>query len=268
MAIFHSGSEGQSQKLTVLRRRQRLLLFRARLLPPICWALSVLTALWWFPPLKDALSADVRFRAWVIVALFTVLLSAPVLVSFRLKRRAKGAKYAATLVSSGIHGEEDARAMLERLPNSVHVYPNRIVHAGNRSECDLVALTRRGATIIEVKNHAGRVTGDYSDHDLLLTRKNGDPLTFYNPVMQVTTHAQTLARAIADGGVPSPVKKCVMFVREGTEVKLTDRFHAHRTTPVFTRRNRFRLRFLILHRGKRLRRREFRQLCRLLEDMK
>lgn len=95
----------------------------------------------------------------------------PVLISLHLKRRARGAKYAATLVSSGIRGEEDARALLSRLPGRVHLYPNRIVHAGNRSECDLVALCRRGATVIEVKNHAGTVTGDLSDHDLLLTRK-------------------------------------------------------------------------------------------------
>ena len=41
-----------------------------------------------------------------------------------------------------------------------------------------------------------------------------------------------------------------------------------RVTPVFTRRNRFRLRWYILHRGKRLRRREVRALRRILEDMK
>ena len=45
-------------------------------------------------------------------------------------------------------------------------------------------------------------------------------------------------------------------------------FHRRRVTPVFTRRNRFRLRWYILHRGKRLRRREVRALRRILEDMK
>ena len=84
-----------------------------------------------------------------------------------------------------------------------------------------------------------------SDHDLLLTRKNGTELTFYNPAMQVTTHAQTLARALAEAGVPCPVKGCVLFIREGTIVRLSDRFHRRRVTPVFTRRNRFRLRWYI-----------------------
>ena len=89
-----------------------------------------------------------------------------------------------------------------------------------------------------------------------------------NPAMQVTTHAQTLARALAEVGVPCPVKGCVLFIREGTIVRLSDRFHRRRVTPVFTRRNRFRLRWYILHRGKRLRRREVRALRRILEDMK
>ena len=171
-------------------------------------------------------------------------------------------------LDGGVRIGDDLLVLLSRLPGRVHLYPNRIVHAGNRSECDLVALCRRGATVIEVKNHAGTVTGDLSDHDLLLTRKNGTELTFYNPAMQVTTHAQTLARALAEAGVPCPVKGCVLFIREGTIVRLSDRFHRRRVTPVFTRRNRFRLRWYILHRGKRLRRREVRALRRILEDMK
>lgn len=270
MATFHSGSEGQTQKLQALRRRQKYLAFRAVIVPPVCWGICAASAPWWFPPLKETLGVrfDAQTQGWMLLALMLLMISLPVLISLHLKRRARGAKYAATLVSSGIRGEEDARALLSRLPGRVHLYPNRIVHAGNRSECDLVALCRRGATVIEVKNHAGTVTGDLSDHDLLLTRKNGTELAFYNPAMQVTTHAQTLARALAEAGVPCPVKGCVLFIREGTIVRLSDRFHRRRVTPVFTRRNRFRLRWYILHRGKRLRRREVRALRRILEDMK
>ena len=270
MATFHSGSEGQTQKLQALRRRQMHLTFRAAIVPPVCWAIFAASAPWWFPALKGVLAAHLGAQAqgWALLGVLLTLLSVPVLISMRLKHRARGAKYAATLVSSGIRGEEDARALLSHLPSRVHLYPNRIVHAGNRSECDLVALCRRGATVVEVKNHAGTVTGDLSDHDLLLTRKNGTELSFYNPAMQVTTHAQTLARALAEAGVPCPVKGCVLFIRDGTVVRLSDRFHRRRITPVFTRRNRFRLRWYILHRGKRLRRREVRQLRRILEDMK
>ena len=286
MATFHSGSEGQTQKLQALRRRQKRLAFRVVIVPPVCWGICAASAPWWFPPLKEMLGVrfDAQTQGWILLVLMLLMISLPVLISLHLKRRARGrpllrrcrrkrasprtSRHAATLVSSGSGGEEDARALLSRLPGRVHLYPNRIVHAGNRSECDLVALCRRGATVIEVKNHAGTVTGDLSDHDLLLTRKNGTELTFYNPAMQVTTHAQTLARALAEAGVPCPVKGCVLFIREGTIVRLSDRFHRRRVTPVFTRRNRFRLRWYILHRGKRLRRREVRALRRILENMK
>lgn len=173
MATFHSGSEGQTQKLQALRRRQKRLAFRAVIVPPVCWGICAASAPWWFPPLKETLGVrfDAQTQGWMLLVLMLLMISLPVLISLHLKRRARGAKYAATLVSSGIRGEEDARALLSRLPGRVHLYPNRIVHAGNRSECDLVALCRRGATVIEVKNHAGTVTGDLSDHDLLLTRK-------------------------------------------------------------------------------------------------
>ena len=164
MATFHSGSEGQTQKLQALRRRQKRLAFRAVIVPPVCWGICAASAPWWFPPLKETLGVrfDAQTQGWMLLTLILLMISLPVLFSLHLKHRARGAKYAAALVSSGIRGEEDARALLSRLPGRVHLYPNRIVHAGNRSECDLVALCRRGATVIEVKNHAGTVTGDLS----------------------------------------------------------------------------------------------------------
>lgn len=158
MATFHSGSEGQTQKLQALRRRQKRLAFRAVIVPPVCWGICAASAPWWFPPLKEMLGVrfDAQTQGWILLVLMLLMISLPVLISLHLKRRARGAKYAATLVSSGIRGEEDARALLNRLPGRVHLYPNRIVHAGNRSECDLVALCRRGATVIEVKITPGR----------------------------------------------------------------------------------------------------------------
>lgn len=270
MATYHEGNEGQRQKLHALEQRQKRLKRRAMLLPPLCWTLCAAAAPFWFPWLKaqTAQLSSPRAQAWILLLTFMTMLSLPVLAADRFQRKARGAKYAATLVSSGIRGEDEARALLRQLPSRVHLYPNRIVRAGNRSECDLVALCRRGATVIEVKNHNGVISGDLSDHDLTLTRKNGTTLSFYNPALQVTTHAQTLARALAEQGVPCPVRGCVLFIREGTTLRLSDRFRRRRQTPVFTRKNRFRLRWYILHRGKRIRRREFRQLRRLLDHMK
>ena len=61
MATFHSGSEGQTQKLQALRRRQKYLAFRAVIVPPVCWGICAASAPWWFPPLKEMLG--VRFDA-------------------------------------------------------------------------------------------------------------------------------------------------------------------------------------------------------------
>lgn len=270
MATIHASHEGQTQKLHALARRQRRYRRLGMMLPPLCWGACAALSPWWFPFLHEqcAIWLSPRAQAWGILLVLVLMLSAPVLISQHFFRRARGAKYAATLVSSGIRGEQEARELLRQLPGRVHIYPNRIVRAGNRSECDIVALSRRGATVVEVKNHAGTVCGDLSDHHLTLRRKNGSELSFYNPALQVTTHAQTLSRALAEAGVPCPVKGCVLFIRPGTTLRLSDRFHRRRTTPVYIRKQRFRLRFYILHRGKRIRRREFRRLRRILEDMK
>ena len=111
MATFHSGSEGQTQKLQALRRRQKRLAFRAVIVPPVCWGICAASAPWWFPPRKETLGVrfDAQTQGWILLALMLLMISLPVLISLHLKRRARGAKYAATLVSSGIRGEEDAR---------------------------------------------------------------------------------------------------------------------------------------------------------------
>lgn len=61
---------------------------------------------------------DAQTQGWMLLVLILLMISLPVLISLHLKRRARGAKYAATLVSSGIRGEEDARALLSRLPGA------------------------------------------------------------------------------------------------------------------------------------------------------
>lgn len=270
MATIHASHEGQTQKLHALTRRQHRYRLWGILFPALCWCICIVAAPWWFPFLQKQCTAFLspRAQAWGILLLLLLMLSVPFLIGQHFFHRARGAKYAATLVSSGIRGEQEARELLRQLPGRVHIYPNRIVRAGNRSECDIVALSRRGATVVEVKNHAGTVCGDLSDHHLTLRRKNGSEFSFYNPALQVTTHAQTLSRALAEAGVPCPVKGCVLFIRQGTTLRLSDRFHRRHTTPIYTRKQRFRLRFYILHRGKRIHRREFRRLRRILEDMK
>ena len=92
MATFHSGSEGQTQKLQALRRRQKRLAFRAVIVPPVCWLICAASAPWWFPPLKETLGVrfDAQTQGWILLALILLMISLPVLISLHLKRRARG----------------------------------------------------------------------------------------------------------------------------------------------------------------------------------
>lgn len=259
MATFHPGNDGQTHKRDTLLRRERLLRTLSLLIPELCWgALLLLFPLWFKPPPWS----------WTSALLLGAALFLPLIPASLLRRRARSALAAATLMTSGIRGEEQARLLLSRLPHRVHIFPNRIVHAGNRSECDLVALCGRGLTIIEVKNHQGRVNGTKGDEEWTLIRPNRTMQPFANPCLQVERHARTLERALALAGHPCLVKRCVLFIREGTSVRLSDPLRAHRRTPVYTRRNRLRLRWHILHRGPRLTSAEVRALAALLDEMR
>ena len=81
MATFHSGSEGQTQKLQALRRRQKYLAFRAVIVPPVCWGICAASAPWWFPPLKETLGVrfDAQTQGWILLVLMLLMISLPVL---------------------------------------------------------------------------------------------------------------------------------------------------------------------------------------------
>ena len=78
MATFHSGSEGQTQKLQALRRRQKRLAFRAVIVPPVCWGICAASAPWWFPPLKAMLGVrfDAQTQGWILLVLMLLMISA------------------------------------------------------------------------------------------------------------------------------------------------------------------------------------------------
>lgn len=82
MATFHSGSEGQTQKLQALRRRQKRLAFRAVIVPPVCWGICAASAPWWFPPLKETLELrfDAQTQGWMLLVLMLLMISLPVLI--------------------------------------------------------------------------------------------------------------------------------------------------------------------------------------------
>ena len=86
MATFHSGSEGQTQKLQALRRRQKRLAFRAVIVPPVCWGICAASAPWWFPPLKETLELrfDAQTQGWILLVLILLYMSSIDRLYFRV----------------------------------------------------------------------------------------------------------------------------------------------------------------------------------------
>ena len=136
MATFHSGSEGQTQKLQALRRRQKYLAFRAVIVPPVCWGICAASAPWWFPPLKEMLGVrfDAQTQGWMLLVL--ILLGAIAYVSIVLMVcwkethvAAPGKDYEAMLVL-GAQVKPDGTASLQlqwRLEKAAETYRQKKV---------------------------------------------------------------------------------------------------------------------------------------------
>ena len=61
------------------------------------------------------------------------------------------------------------------------------------SEIDILVIDRKGIFIIEVKNLAGRIVGDWKNDDYLkIEHPGGNTYTLYNPIKQNTGHFKNL----------------------------------------------------------------------------
>lgn len=154
-------------------------------------------------------------------ALWAVL----VLLLLRLIRSLKGAKKEteeSKILRAGLEGEQRALAVLKGLNRHCHVFVNlRIPHGGGESETDLIVVAPAGVTIIEVKNTAGLILGDTSDEELQ-QQKERITKNFRNPFRQVGTHTWRLAGCLRSHGVQTHVRRCVFFVNEKAEIRITD----------------------------------------------
>ncbi|MBQ2955970.1 MAG: NERD domain-containing protein [Clostridia bacterium] len=140
----------------------------------------------------------------------------------------------------GKEGEENALAILNRLDDTCHLFTNlRIPYDGGVSETDLIAVTPKGITIIEVKNHKGVIRGDADDEQLLQAKTSRRGVVreepFYNPVKQVATHAYRLSGWLRENGVSAYVRTCVLFVHPEAALSMTDKNKVSALRcPVFT----------------------------------
>lgn len=116
---------------------------------------------------------------------------------------------------AGLEGEQHALFMLDSLPDSCHLFTNLIVsYEGKSSETDIVVVTPRAITIIEVKNYKDEIRGDWGDEYLYNNVHRGENVhtkEFFNPIRQVATHARRLKGFLHEHGIDVWVNTGVAF---------------------------------------------------------
>jgi len=153
------------------------------------------------------------FTAPFILALpFIVLIPA----SRALKRKAD-------ILSAGISGERTAvKALGKAIPVGYTCITNaHITYGGKQSEIDMIVVGESGVFVIEVKSQKGLVLGSYDDRRLRQIKRLEEK-ELYNPVKQVSTQVDRLARYLRYRGVKVWINGIVYFNNPQTEVKISD----------------------------------------------
>ncbi|WP_054768442.1 nuclease-related domain-containing protein [Lysinibacillus parviboronicapiens] len=105
-------------------------------------------------------------------------------------------------VTAGLAGEDRALEVLRNLPATYSIFPDiQIVVDGRTSQLDTIVVGPTGIFVVEVKNHAGVITGHTNEQQLLQIKHDGYKKTIYNPVKQVATHTYRLHRYLYQHGV-------------------------------------------------------------------
>lgn len=235
MAIIHPGAGRQAKKLATVRRRQLIYRLLTILLPLLLLLTAWLLRSWLFSALNDVLPAGVNPLVTTLLVLALVLALA-LLTGWLLDRQADQHAFSAMLLQSGVDGENDALALLTPLPDDYHLFPNRLITGDNqRAEFDLIVAGPNGVTIVEVKNHKGRVTGFAAGKQLTLVHPNGRRRHFDNPIRQAGRQHTVLTAHLRNVGIEAKINRCVLFTNPETTVTLHDPFGATEYTRVFSR---------------------------------
>lgn len=117
------------------------------------------------------------------------------------------------ILQAGTNGEKKAlKVLADGLPDSYCCVNNVVVRFEERhNELDLVVVGPSGVFIVEVKNTAGNIVGDYEDQ-ILQQKKRSETKEMRNPVKQVKTHTDILSRYLRAKGVRCWVQSTVFFV--------------------------------------------------------
>lgn len=128
-----------------------------------------------------------------------------------------------SVLSAGVCGEEDARAMLAKaLPDTFCCITNAQIFYENRhNELDLIVLGPSGIYVVEVKNVSGRIMGAYSDK-VLCQQKRQEDKQMRSPVYQVRRQVDILWRYLRAKGIRAWVQGVVLFINPKASVCITD----------------------------------------------
>lgn len=125
------------------------------------------------------------------------------------------------IIKAGLDGESDASKVLAMLPNDYVVFQNlKVGFKGKVSETDLVVCGPSGVFVVETKNLAGTITGDYASKNWVQKKPNGKIKKFYSPVKQVGTHVFRLANFLRENKIQLRVESAVFFAKPETQVNV------------------------------------------------
>lgn len=133
----------------------------------------------------------------------------------------------ATVIKTGIVGENTTAHILSSLPKGYFVFLNLVIECdGKKSELDTVVVGPSGIYIVETKNRKGLIKGNYDSERWTQTKigRGGTAYStdFYSPVKQVGTHVFRLARYLRQNGAATHISGIVYFT--GTqEIEITGR---------------------------------------------
>ncbi len=121
----------------------------------------------------------------------------------------------ASIVASGLKGEQETGQLLKKLPAGYTAFQNiNVSYKGKNSELDTVVVGKSGVFVIETKNSKGTISGGYQSQNWLQTKHRGTQThekTLYNPTKQVGTHVYRLANFLRDEGINVNVSAAVYF---------------------------------------------------------
>lgn len=127
------------------------------------------------------------------------------------------------IYSAGVSGESIAtKTIAKALPDNYYCITNlQVYHDNKHSEMDLVVVGDTGIFIIEIKNQKGIISGSYDDENLEHIKRKKIK-TLYNPIKQVSTHIDRLARFLRDNQIKVWVNGTVFFNNSDAIIKIKD----------------------------------------------